>query len=73
MNLLDDKLRLASGPTLLHDDFRATLVEAARRYGWLGDYEEVKDFVKWCFGEAGEDAPEAYLLEPYLDDEDDSR
>jgi len=45
--------------------FLEELVEQARKYGWDGDYVEVKDFVRSCFREKGEKPPTEEELEPY--------
>jgi peptidyl-tRNA hydrolase len=42
--------------------------EAARRYGWTGDYVEVSNFVKHLYARAGVPITEAEL-EPYPDEE----
>ena len=49
---------------LLTPDFLATLIEAARTYGWSGDYVEVGQFVEWCLETAGQPV-DRQMLEPY--------
>lgn len=45
--------------------FLKELVEQARKYGWIGDYVEVRDFVQHCFREADKTPPTDAELEPY--------
>lgn len=45
--------------------FLKELVEQARKYGWDGDYVEVRDFVQHCFREANKTPPTNAKLEPY--------
>jgi len=48
--------------------FLKELVEQARKYGWQTmavDYDEIRDFVKWCFKKEGENPPTDKELEPY--------
>src|SRR5215831_13194819 len=47
----------------------AVFVEAARTYGWNGDYIEVVDFINWCFDVARKDRPSSFFA--YGDDETD--
>lgn len=49
----------------IDDVFLKKLVEAGRVYGWSGDYEEVADFIQWCFDLVGKEAPD---LEPFDND-----
>src|SRR5215831_2522864 len=43
-------------------------VEAARTYGWNGDYIEVVYFINWCFDVARKDRPSSFFA--YGDDDD---
>ena len=45
--------------------FLEELVERARKYGWLGDYCEVRDFVRECFLDDKKEPPTEEELEPY--------
>ena len=48
--------------------FLEELKEQARKHGRLTmatDYDEIKDFVRWCFKERGENPPTDKELEPY--------
>jgi lysylphosphatidylglycerol synthetase-like protein (DUF2156 family) len=45
-------------------EFLEELRERARRYGWSGDYVEVREFVKSLYLDAGLEVTDAYL-EPY--------
>ena len=45
--------------------FLKELVERARKYGYLGDYVEVRDFVRECFIDVGKSPPTDEELEPY--------
>jgi hypothetical protein len=47
----------------LTTEFLATLTEAARRYGWSGDYIEIKWFVESVCALAGQHTPP--YLHPY--------
>ena len=51
-------------PLLLTLDFLTTLIEAARTYGWSGDYVEVQQFITWCLETAGQPIDKK-ALEPY--------
>jgi hypothetical protein len=46
----------------LTDDFIATLIKAAKTYGWSGDYGEVVGFVEWCLRLSDREAED---LEPF--------
>ncbi len=48
----------------LGKEFLGVLSEAAKTYGWNGNYTEVVNFVKWCFELAGKELPD---LTPYED------
>ena len=52
----------------LTPDFLQTLVQAARTYGWSGDYTEIYDFVRWCEEIAGKEQSKPEALEPFDDD-----
>jgi hypothetical protein len=47
---------------LLTDEFLTTLTEAAKIYGWDGDYTEIASFVGNLHEAAGKEKPN---LEPY--------
>lgn len=47
-------------------EFLAELIERAKRYGWTGDYVEIRDFLVAQYKEAGMPPPDD--LEPYEDD-----
>lgn len=47
-----------------NEEFLTELVNVARRYGWDGDYVEVRDFVKWCHELFGKTPPSDKELEP---------
>jgi hypothetical protein len=49
-------------PLLQRPGFLTTLTEAAKMFGWDGDYIEVESFVKYCFDLAGLPRPD---LTPY--------
>ena len=49
---------------ILTDEFLKTLVEAAKIYGWAGDYIEVCQFIEDLYEVAGKEKPD---LEPYED------
>lgn len=46
-------------------DFLERLIERARSYGHQGDYVCVRDFVRWCYEEYGEQPPIDEELEPF--------
>ncbi len=54
----EEKLRASLSPEWLE-----LLVDAARIYGWEGDYIEIDDFVLWCTGDKGLSID----IEPYCD------
>lgn len=56
----------AAGP--LTPEMLVVVREAARRYGWEGDYGEVATFVRWLYAQAGQPAPPPADLEPYEDE-----
>jgi hypothetical protein len=47
----------------LTGEFLSLLTEAARTYGWTGDYEEIYRFVEWAYGLAEIEKPTD--LEPF--------
>ena len=53
------------------DEFLSRLTELARRYGWLGDYEEVAQFVAWCHREMAKPVPPE-LWKPTPDEDDEA-
>ena len=52
----------------LTPDFLQTLVQAARTYGWSGDYTVVCEFVQWCEDIAGKEQSKPEALEPFDDE-----
>jgi hypothetical protein len=50
------------------DIFLTALTEAAKLYGWTGDYTEIVNFVNWCFDLVKKPRPN---LDPYEFDEGD--
>lgn len=53
------------GGDMIAVDFLKRLIERARTYGHQGNYVCVKDFVRWCHEEYGEQPPTDEELEPF--------
>lgn len=60
-----EKYHLKNFDDQVDDAFLKKLVEVARKYGWSGDYVEVRDFVQYCFREASKTPPTDEELEPF--------